>query len=158
MGELRPISQKEAFAFVEAHHRHHRPPVGALWWHAVHDDDGCLAGVAIAGRPVARRLDDGLTVEVTRLCTTGAPNACSMLYGAVRRAAAAKGYRRGLTYILEGEDGASVKAAGYRHLWSTKAESWSRPSRPREDKAPTCRKHAYGWGAWPTPPTSNGGE
>jgi hypothetical protein len=33
--------------------------------------DGKLVGVAIAGRPVARRLDDGKTLEVLRVCTDG---------------------------------------------------------------------------------------
>ena len=78
--ELRPISQADAFAFVRDHHRHHNVPVGALWWHAAHDDQGALVGVSVVGRPVARMLDDGLTVEVTRMCTLGTDNACSMLY------------------------------------------------------------------------------
>jgi hypothetical protein len=38
-------------------------------------DENRLVGVATVGRPVARHMDDGLTVEVTRTCTTGAPNA-----------------------------------------------------------------------------------
>ena len=103
-----------------------------------------IVGVAIVGRPVARELDDGLTVEVTRLCTLGAYNACSLLYGAARRAADAKGYRRGLTYILASEGGDSVRAAGYRQLWTVKGRSWSCQSRPREDKHPTVDKVAYG--------------
>lgn len=147
--ELRPITRDEADAFIRDHHRHHRPPVGALWRHAVHNDDGVTVGVAVVGRPVARALDDGLTVEVTRLCTDGAPNACSMLYGAARRAADAKGYRRGLTYILASENGASLRAAGYRLLWTVEGRSWDCPSRPRTDKHPTDDKVAYGWGAWP---------
>ena len=149
MIELRPITQPDAFAFIAQHHRHHRPPVGALWWQAVHDDAGQLVGVAISGRPVARALDDGLTVEVTRLCTDGTPNACSMLYAAARRAAEAKGYRRGLTYILASEPGTSLRAAGWQSLWTTSGGSWDRPARRRIDKHPTEPKVAYGWGAWP---------
>lgn len=147
--ELRPIKQADALAFVKQHHRHHEPPVGSLWQHAVHDESGVLVGVAIVGRPVARALDDGLTVEVTRLCTDGEPNACSMLYAAVRRAADAKGYRRGLTYVLASESGTTAKAAGYRYLWRVKGRSWDAPNRPRTDKHPTEDKLAYGWGAWP---------
>lgn len=146
--ELRPISQAEAFEYIKLLHRHHNAPVGALWWHAVQCQEGVLRGVAIVGRPVARKLDDGLTSEVTRVCTDGAPNACSMLYGAARRVSIDKGYRRGLTYILEDEDGASLRAAGYSLLWQTDGGSWDRPGRPRSDKHPTCRKWAYGWGAW----------
>lgn len=149
MIEIRPITRDEADGFIRKHHRHHGVPVGAIWRHAVHDDDGNLVGVAVVGRPVARGLDDGLTVEVTRLCSDGAPNACSMLYGAARRAADAKGYRRGLTYILASEDGASLRAAGYLKLWNVKGRSWDTPSRPRTDKHPTEDKVAYGWGAWP---------
>lgn len=146
--ELRPIKRDEAFAFIKAHHRHHDVPVGGLWWHAVHCADGVLRGVAIVGRPVARELDDGLTMEVTRLCTDGTPNACSMLYGAARRVARDKGFRRGLTYILDSEDGASLRAAGWFQLWRVEGRSWDTPSRPRTDKHPTCDKQAFGWGAW----------
>lgn len=149
MIELRPIKQKEAFAHVKAHHRHHQPPPGGLWWQAVQNDDGVLVGVAVSGRPVSKALDDGLTVEVTRMCTDGTPNACSMLYGAARRVAEAKGFRRGLTYILSSENGASLRAAGYRELWKTRGGSWDRDGRPRTDKHPTEPKTAYGWGAWP---------
>ena len=116
MPELRPITQKEAFAFIERHHRHHNVPVGALWHHAAHDEDGRLCGVAVVGRPVARKIDDGLTCEVTRLCTDGTYNACSLLYAAARRVAIDKGFRRGVTYILHSEDGSSLRAAGWRFL------------------------------------------
>lgn len=152
MAELRPIMQSDAFAFVRAHHRHHSVPVGALWWHAAHGDEGELVGVAIVGRPVARRLDDGLTVEVTRLCTVGTDNACSLLYGAARRAAESKGWRRGLTYILDSEfqasRGASCRAAGFVYLGRTKGEQWDRPSRRRPNNTPDEIKHKFGWGAW----------
>lgn len=149
MVELRPISQREAFDFIRAHHRHHTVPVGALWWHAAHTDDGQLCGVAIVGRPVARRLDDGLTVEVTRLCTDGTTNACSILYGAARRVALDKGYRRGLTYTLPEEGGASLRASGWQHLGQTPGRSWSVPSRPRDDKHPLGIKDRWGFGPWP---------
>lgn len=87
MLDVRPVTREEGDRFVREKHRHHGVPVGALWRHAVHDDDGQM--VAVVGRPVARALDDGLTMEVTRLCTDGAPNACSMLYAAARLAALA---------------------------------------------------------------------
>lgn len=149
MIELRPVTRDEADAYIRQHHRHHGVPVGALWRQAVHDESGEIVGVAVTGRPVARALDDGLTVEVTRLCTNGTPNACSMLYGAARKVAAIKGYRRGLTYILASEGGASVRSAGLRLLWVVKGRSWDCPSRPRIDKHPTEDKQAWGWGEWP---------
>lgn len=148
MLELRPVTKETSDNFIKLHHRHHGVPVGALWRHGVHDEHGLLVGVAVAGRPVARALDDGLTVEVTRLCTVGNRNACSMLYAAVKRAAIAKGYRRGITYILSSETGSSLKAAGWVHLWNVKGRSWNAPGRPRIDKHPLEDKQAWGWGAW----------
>ena len=75
--------------------------------------DGRLAGVAIVGRPVSRYLDDGKTLEVNRLCTDGTKNACSFLYAAAARAARAMGYQRIITYTLDTEGGASLRAAGW---------------------------------------------
>lgn len=155
MIELRPVYQAEAFAFIRQHHRHHNVPVGALWWHGAHNDAGDLIGVAIVGRPVARKLDDGLTVEVTRLCTDGTFNACSLLYGAARRVALDKGYRRGITYTLPDEGGASLRAAGWNYLGNTPGKSWSVRSRPRQDKHPLGEKDRWGFGAWPASPASD---
>ena len=87
---LIPVSLKEANAFVAAHHRHHRPVTGHKFSIGC-ECDGRLVGVVIAGRPVSRYLDNGLTLEVTRLCTTGEKNVCSMLYAAAARAAKAMG-------------------------------------------------------------------
>ena len=75
---LIPISLKDANAFVAEHHRHHKPVVGHKFSIGC-AQEGRLVGVAIVGRPVSRHLDDGLTLEVNRLCTTGEKNACSML-------------------------------------------------------------------------------
>ena len=77
-------------------------------------DGDKIVGVAIVGRPVARHLDDGWTLEVNRLCTDGTRNACSMLYAAAWRAARAMGYKRIVTYILESENGASLRASGWK--------------------------------------------
>lgn len=93
-----------------------------------------LVGVVIVGRPVSRVRDDGMTLEVTRLCTTGASNACSFLYGAAARAAFALGYRRIGTYIRADESGCSVAAAGWRQLGEVRGRSWNTPARPRVDK------------------------
>lgn len=100
----------------------------------VTDDEGVLRGVAIVGRPVARHLDNGQTLEVTRSCTDGAPNANSMLYGAAWRAAKALGYTRLITYTQTGESGASLRAAGWRVIAERPARpGWHAPSRPREE-------------------------
>ncbi len=102
--------------------------------------EGAIVGVAIIGRPVARELQDGATLEVTRLCTDGTPHVASFLWGACRRAAFALGYTRLGTYILKTETGTSLKAAGWRIVGETRAQSWHRGSRPRVDKHPTQEK------------------
>lgn len=134
-----PSTIGEARAFVDQNHRHHRAPVGGLF--ALAASDGVrVVGVAIVGRPVARHLDDSWTAEVTRLATTGERNACSILYASAWRAARALGYRRLITYTLATEGGASLRAAGWRIVGETRAESWHRESRPRTDKHPTQSK------------------
>ncbi|WP_410236060.1 XF1762 family protein [Pseudomonas aeruginosa] len=147
---LLPVSLRCANAFVQEHHRHHRPVQGAKFAIAValSGSDG-ICGVAIVGRPVARHLDDGWTLEVTRLCTNGAPNACSKLYGAAWKAAKALGYTRLLTYTLPEEGGASLRAAGWRLVGARGGGAWSRPGRPRADtpehlRGPKCLWQAPG--------------
>ena len=107
---LTPVSLAKANAFVAEYHRHHKPTVGHKFSIGC-SENGRLVGVAIVGRPVSRYLDDGLTLEVNRLCTTGAENACSMLYGAAARAARAMGYQKIITYTLDTEPGTSLRAA-----------------------------------------------
>jgi len=125
------VELSDANAFVAKLHRHHDPVVGHKFSIGVRDDDGILRGVAIIGRPVARRLDDGVTLEVTRLCTDGTKNACSILYASASRAAEAMGYERIVTYILATESGTSLIASGWIKEIETRGASWSVPSRPR---------------------------
>jgi hypothetical protein len=134
-----PIEFGDAADFVRLHHRHHTPPVGHKFSIAAMAGDE-LVGVVIVGRPVARRRDNGLTLEVTRLCTLGHPNACSFLYGAAARACFALGYRRIGTYVLKTERGTSLRAAGWKLIAETPGRSWSVPSRARTDKHPTGPK------------------
>jgi len=134
-----PIFQAEAFAFIEQRHRHHKKPVGTIFQIAVSDGDK-VVGVATVGRPVARMMQDGFTAEVTRLCTDGTRNACSMLYAACWRAARAMGYRKVITYILNTEPGTSLKASGWKLVGERGGGSWSVPSRPRVDKHPLQKK------------------
>lgn len=139
--EYAPIRLAEANAFVQRHHRHHGPVTGCKFCVSIRDAaTGELRGVAIVGRPVARALDDGVTLEVNRLCTLGDRNACSMLYAAAWRAAKAMGYTRLITYTLPQEGGASLRAAGWRVVARTKGGSWNCPSRPREDDHPLQAK------------------
>lgn len=133
------IEFTEAAAFVAEHHRHHTPPVGHLFSLGAFES-GRLCGVAIVGRPVARARQDGLTAEVTRLCTDGTKDAPSFLLGCCARAALALGYRRIGTYTLASEGGASLRAAGWRIVGEVKGRSWDTPSRRRTDKHPTSDK------------------
>lgn len=140
--DLCPVTLREARAFVDANHRHHRAPQGGLFAVAVLDmEAAAIIGVAIIGKPVARALDSGYCAEVTRVCVLeGYPNACSMLYAAAWRAARALGYERLITYTLLREPGTSLRAAGWKVIGKTRGESWNRPSRPRVDKHPTDQK------------------
>jgi len=138
--EVVPLPLAEANAFVQQHHRHHGRVVGHRFSLGVADVTREIRSVAIIGRPVARHLDDGLTLEITRVATDGAKDACSALYGAARRAAFALGYKRLVTYTLPSESGASLRGAGYRCVGEAGGGSWNKPSRPRVDKHPTQTK------------------
>jgi hypothetical protein len=130
-----PLTLGEANAYVECHHRHSNPTVGHKF--SLGAALGAeVVGVAIVGRPVARPMDDGWTLEVLRVCSTGERNVCSFLYGACWRAARTLGYRKLITYTLKTEPGSSLRAAGWRVVGEVTARSWDVPSRPRVDKHP----------------------
>jgi hypothetical protein len=133
------IELGEANAFVEQLHRHHKPVIGHLFSIGAVQDEK-IVGIAIVGRPVSRFRDDGLTAEVTRLCTDGTRNACSFLYGACAKAAFALGFKKIGTYILATEPGTSLYGAGWKLIGERGGGSWSVPSRPRVDKFPTQKK------------------
>jgi hypothetical protein len=141
-----PISLDEANAFVAHHHRHHQPVVGHKFSIAI-AASAIVHGVVIVGRPVSRSLDDGWTLEVNRCCTDGTRNACSMLYGAAWRAAKALGYRRLITYTLQHEGGASLRAAGWRLIGQRGGGNWNTPARPRVDTAAILRGQKTLWEA-----------
>ena len=132
-----PLSLKQANEFIASKHRHHFPVVRDKYRVAC-ELDGKLVGVASVGNPVARNLCDGYTLEVTRCCTDGTKDVCSFLYSRCARIAKEMGYRKIITYILDTEDGTSLKASG----WHCEADgvgggSWNTPSRPREVEVKT---------------------
>ena len=131
-----PVTFKMATEYVKEHHRHHQPPIGCKFCVGVCNSSGELRGVLIAGRPVARKIDNGLTVEFVRVCTDGTPNACSMLLGAAWRVARGLGYHRAVTYTLKQEGGASLRAAGFEVSHETPGKAWKQ-SAGRTTKAPT---------------------
>src|SRR6185295_11532927 len=102
-----PIEFNEACEFVRKYHRHHKPPQGHKFSIGLAEGDK-IVGIAIVGRPVARRLNSEWTLEVRRLCTDGSRNACSKLYAACWRIAREMGYRELITYILDSEKGTSL--------------------------------------------------
>lgn len=125
---LTPVSFQQARAFVRQHHRHADPPIAVRVSVGIEDADGTLRGVGMLGIPKARMSMDGKTAEVIRVATDGIPNGCSMLYGALVRAAWALGYNRVLTYTLPTESGVSLRAAGWENLGEVTASSrkdWS---------------------------------
>lgn len=130
--EAMPMELKEAQAYINKYHRHHQAAHRDKFRIAA-VDKGDIVGVVQVGRPVSRMLDDGNTLEVLRLCTTGDKNVCSFLYSRAARIAKEMGYKKIITYILEDEYGTSLKASG----WTLEAEGvggtdWNVPSRPRE--------------------------
>ena len=142
MLDIVPVSLAEANAFVERNHRHHKPVVGHKFSIGATDGENII-GVAIVGRPVARHLDDGFTLEVNRLCTDGTYNACSILYAAAWRAARAMGYKRLVTYILDTENGASLRASGWKCIGQAGGKRWSGKRRPSVDLCPAQMKIRY---------------
>ena len=107
------------------------------------NEAGRLLGVAVVGRPVSRRLDNGLTAEVTRLCTDGYRNVCSFLYAACARSARSMGYEKIGTYILAAENGASLRASGGNCAGLCGGGDWNAPGRPRKPSANTGKKKMY---------------
>lgn len=102
-----------------------------------------MLGVAVVGRPVSRCLDNGLTAEVTRLCTDGHRNVCSFLYAACARITKSMGYEKIVTYILATENGASLRASGWTCAGLCGGGDWNVPGRPRKPSANTEKKKRY---------------
>lgn len=142
-----PIELKEANEYVALLHRHHDPVYRDKFRIACMGSDGKIHGVIQIARPVSRNLDDGRTVEVVRCCTDGTINVCSFLYSKAARIAKEMGYSKIITYILESEDGTSLKASGWQYEADTQGNrSWNCKSRPRKTTAPTCAKQR--WSKW----------
>lgn len=116
---IRPISIKDADAFVSKNHRHNKAAANGkfaigcyivlgvtsgIWYYQI--------GVGIGGRPRSRHLDNGLTFEIYRVCTNGHRNATSLIYSKMKKIAQLMGYLKIITYSLQDESGSSLKAIG----------------------------------------------
>ena len=145
MLRVTPIDRGEANAFVTKMHRHHKPPPGAKFYIAASDIEDRIRGVAIVGRPVARFLDDGWTLEVNRCCTDGARNACSLLYGAAWRITKELGFKRLVTYTLPEEGGASLRAVGWRPVEGVGGQAWTNNTRQRASNPHSDGKLKVRW-------------
>ena len=140
---ITPMTLKDANAYVSERHRHHKPSTGHKFSIGL-SAEGRLVGVAICGRPVARGSDDGLTLEVSRLCTDGTANACSKLYGACARIAKEMGYKKIQTYVLKTEPGTSLKASGWTMEAVTAGGQWKYTNgKPRRTDQPTEPKQRW---------------
>ena len=132
--QARPITLREAAAFTRRYHRHYDPRSvgkGAI----AATLGGKTVGVALAGRPTARHLDDGKTLEVVRVCTDGTKNANSFLYSRCKRIALLMGYERVITYTLLEESGSSLHAVGARITAEVDAREWDQPGRRRRSQS-----------------------
>ena len=130
MAVLAPSTVKHARKLVASWHRHLPEVQGGLFAVGV-IDGGQYVGVGIAGNPPRVWQGTGKLV-ITRVATPGFENACSMIYGALRRAAKALGYAEVWTYTLPDEPGTSLRAAGFIDMGLTDGGEWSRPSRSRK--------------------------
>jgi hypothetical protein len=144
---LCPITIRQAHAVVGMHHRHNAPTAGGRFALGA-KLDGKLVAVAIVGRTTARLLHDDLTAEISRLCALpdAPPHACSFLYGACRRVWQAMGGRRIVTYTLQSESGASLRAAGFVKAATFHGAQWGRAKRPRSEMA-VCGQSKFRWEA-----------
>lgn len=170
----------EAYAWAwprggDKKHAHHKKPQGGLFACGI-ESNGELVAVAIAGRPNARHSDKTSKPGkprkegVRELCITrvavertddsentprGVPNACSMVYAAMRKAGAALGYGLITTYTLPSESGASLRAAGFRRCEGERgggAWSGSAPGRGMPGLLALMRGEEPGSADYPTEP------
>lgn len=147
--QIVPLTFSEAREFVDRYHRHNAAPQGHKFsvGLAAAGVEGYI-GIAIASIPKARALNDGLTLEINRVCCDPAyDNACSKLYSAAVKAGKAMGYRRFVTYTLPMESGSSIKAVGFRYDGCTKVrpDGWDCKGRPRKQPHRYPAGSKYRW-------------
>jgi hypothetical protein len=109
-----PLSLKQANEFVTKYHRHNKRCIGHKFSIGA-EYKGKLVGVAIIGRPVARKLDNQFTLEINRNCVLDdAPKGtCSFLYSKAIKIWQSMGGKKIITYTLETESGSSLKAVNF---------------------------------------------
>lgn len=154
--EVRPTTLRKANDYVAEHHRHNGRTARnggkfaiSVWLVDPLLDNSRQVGVAILGNPLSATYMDGRTAEVLRVCTADpAPkNVCSMLYAACWRAWKAMGGKRLLTYTLQCEVGASLKAAGWKVYGETKPvqPGWRKADHLAREHQPVMLEKKYRW-------------
>ena len=93
----------------------------AHWWELLSAADPWHGGWTMATR-----------WKSTVYVQNGTPNACSILYAAAYRAARAMGYNKVITYILDTENGSSLKAAGYTCEGRAGGLEWNGAKAPKQ--------------------------
>ena len=110
-----PCTVKAAARYVWEHHRHLKREVqGGLFACAIGGGPSVAEwhGVGIVGTG-AQVWEGTGRATITRTATDGVENGCSMLLGALCRAAKALGFVEAWTYTLPEEPGISLRAAGF---------------------------------------------
>lgn len=155
---VEPVAIRDARAFVDAHHSHHKAPPGAKFALGV-SQYGRLQCVAMVGRPVSRMLArDGATWEITReACDSATPGMASTLIRASADEAIRRGARHVVSYTLLGETGASYRGARFHPSGVTRGGEWSRPSRGRAPAQQSRPKVRWSYGP-DAPPRDLGAE
>jgi hypothetical protein len=125
-----PCTVKQAAAYVAKHHRHLPGMGGAMFAAALGPEPGEWWGVGTVGCGAQEWEGTGRAI-ITRTATDGAHNGCSMLLGALARAAKALGYVEVWTYTLPEEPGTSLRAAGFVDMGFSDGGEHHRESRPR---------------------------
>ena len=144
---IRPCTLRQANEYLKLFHRHSKRVAGCKFSICAYKDNK-LVGVAIVGRPVARKLDDGLTGEILRTCTDGTKNVNSFLYGACQRIWKEMGGSKIITYTLDTESGISLRAAGFVIVAETpafpKGKGWTtRKNREWQPKVHSQKKFRW---------------
>lgn len=133
---LSPVTVKDAIHWCVSVHRHlRRELAGARFAVAIVDRTGKRRGVGIVTSG-PRVWEDTGRCNIARIGTDGVRNGCSMLYGALCRAAQALGYQEAWTYTLPSEPGSSLRAAGFEEMGLTQGGEHDRPNQPNRRRRP----------------------
>jgi hypothetical protein len=134
---IKPISIKKANVFTRSFHRH-SDDVNVGKFAIAFLIEGEMVGVVVCGIPIARELDDGVTLEVLRACSKDSRVSNSKMLARAKRAGQALGFNRFVTYTRPHESGASLRGVGAKFDGMTRGKSWS------NRKGRRCRPAAEG--------------